>query len=335
MFARNSWNMAFGSRVAFADLADRQTQWTGDRREFLGRHGRLDRPAALAAHVQLSGRTGAGLDPCCALQTSLELEPGETAEIVFFLGEAASDGDARALLARYRSTDLDAVLRHVTSYWDDVLGTIQVKTPDRSMDIMLNGWMLYQTLSCRMWARSAFYQASGAYGFRDQLQDGMALVVAQPAITRSHLLRAAGRQFPQGDVQHWWLPPTGQGVRTRISDDRIWLAYTATHYLTVTGDLRDPGRSRAVPRRRATGGRRARCLFPTGELRRQRDILRALRPRSRRQSRTRCARAATDRHGRLERRHESRRRARPRRKRLARLVFVRHAGRFRARRQRA
>lgn len=237
MFARNSWNMAFGSRVAFADLADRQTQWTGDRREFLGRHGRLDRPAALAAHVQLSGRTGAGLDPCCALQTSLELEPGETAEIVFFLGEAASDGDARALLARYRSTDLDDVLRHVTSYWDDVLGTIQVKTPDRSMDIMLNGWMLYQTLSCRMWARSAFYQASGAYGFRDQLQDGMALVVAQPAITRSHLLRAAGRQFPQGDVQHWWLPPTGQGVRTRISDDRIWLAYTATHYLTVTGDV--------------------------------------------------------------------------------------------------
>jgi cyclic beta-1,2-glucan synthetase len=237
MFARNSWNMAFGSRVAFADLADRQTQWTGDRREFLGRHGRLDRPAALATHAQLSGRTGAGLDPCCALQASLELEPGETAEIVFFLGEAASDGEARALLARYRSADLDAVLREVTNNWDDVLGTIQVKTPDRSMDIMLNGWLLYQTLSCRMWARSAFYQASGAYGFRDQLQDGMALVVSQPAITRSHLLRAAGRQFPQGDVQHWWLPPTGQGTRTRISDDRIWLAYTATHYLTVTGDL--------------------------------------------------------------------------------------------------
>ena len=185
MFARNSWNMAFGSRVAFADLADRQTQWTGDRREFLGRHGRLDRPAALATYAQLSGRTGAGLDPCCALQASLELEPGETAEIVFFLGEAASDGEARALLARYRSADLDAVLREVTNYWDDVLGTIQVKTPDRSMDIMLNGWLLYQTLSCRMWARSAFYQASGAYGFRDQLQDGMALVVSQPAITRS------------------------------------------------------------------------------------------------------------------------------------------------------
>ncbi len=237
MFAHNSWNMAFGSRVAFADLAGRQTQWTGDRREFLGRHGRLARPAALTTHAQLSGRVGAGLDPCCALQAPLDLEPGEAAEIVFLLGEAASAGEAQTLLARYRSIDLDAVLREVRSYWNEVLGTIQVKTPDRSMDIMLNCWMLYQALACRMWARAAFYQASGAYGFRDQLQDGMALAISQPAITRAHLLRAAGRQFAQGDVQHWWLPPTGQGVRTRISDDRIWLAYTAAHYLTVTGDL--------------------------------------------------------------------------------------------------
>jgi cyclic beta-1,2-glucan synthetase len=237
MFARNSWNMAFGSRVAFADLAGRQTQWTGDRREFLGRHGRLARPVALTAQTQLSGRVGAGLDPCCALQAPLDLAPGEAAEIVFFLGEAASAAEAQMLLARYRSIDLDAVLREVRSYWNDVLGTIQVKTPDRSMDIMLNGWMLYQTLACRMWARSAFYQASGAYGFRDQLQDCMALAISQPTIARRHLQRAAGRQFAQGDVQHWWLPPTGQGVRTRISDDRIWLAYTAAHYLTVTGDL--------------------------------------------------------------------------------------------------
>ncbi|HSN71937.1 MAG TPA: hypothetical protein VLT59_10510, partial [Steroidobacteraceae bacterium] len=150
---------------------------------------------------------------------------------------AASETDARALLGRYRSADLDAVLREVQAHWDHVLGTVQVRTPDRSMDIMLNRWMLYQTLVCRMWARSAFYQASGAYGFRDQLQDGMALAVSQPAITREHLLRAAGRQFPQGDVQHWWLPSTGQGVRTRISDDRIWLAYAAAHYLRTTGDL--------------------------------------------------------------------------------------------------
>jgi cyclic beta-1,2-glucan synthetase len=237
MFAHNVWNTAFGARVAFADMAGRQTQWTGDRREFLGRHGRLDRPAALSGSIPLSGRTGAGLDPCCALQAAIDLEPDETAELVFFLGEAASAGEAQTLLARYRSTNLDTVLRDVGNYWDDVLGTLQVRTPDRSMDIMLNCWLLYQTLVCRMWARSAFYQASGAYGFRDQLQDGMALVIAQPAIAREHLLRAAGRQFPQGDVQHWWLPPAGQGVRTRISDDRIWLAYTAAHYLTATGDL--------------------------------------------------------------------------------------------------
>jgi len=237
MFAHNSWNMAFGSRVAFADLAARQTQWTGDRREFLGRHGRLARPAALTAPTPLSGRVGAGLDPCCALLAPVDLAPGEATEIVFFLGEAASAGEAQTLLARYRSINLDAVLQEVRTYWNDVLGTIRVKTPDRSMDVMLNGWMLYQTLACRMWARAAFYQASGAYGFRDQLQDGMALAVSQPAIARRHLLRAAGRQFVQGDVQHWWLPPTGQGVRTRISDDRIWLAYTAVHYLTVTADL--------------------------------------------------------------------------------------------------
>ena len=184
----------------------------------------------------LSKRVGAGLDPCGALQTSIHLAPGETVDVVFFLGEAADAALAHALLERYRSADLDAVFRGVVRYWDDVLGTVQVKTPDRSMDIILNRWMLYQTLACRMWARSAFYQASGAYGFRDQLQDGMALAVSGPAVTREHLLRAASRQFAEGDVQHWWLPPTGQGVRTRISDDRIWLAFATSHYVETTGD---------------------------------------------------------------------------------------------------
>ena len=237
MFARNSWNSGFNTRVAFADLAGRQTQWTGDRREFLGRHGSLERPAALTGNARFSGRTGAGLDPCCALQASITAEPGESSEIVFFLGEADSAADAQAVLGRYRQADLDEVLEHVKCFWDETLGAIQVRTPDRSMDIMLNRWMLYQTLVCRIWARSAFYQASGAYGFRDQLQDGMAIVTSQPSITREHLLRAAGRQFPEGDVQHWWLPPAGQGVRTRISDDRVWLAYAAAHYVTVTGDV--------------------------------------------------------------------------------------------------
>jgi cyclic beta-1,2-glucan glucanotransferase len=237
MLARNPWNMTFGSRVAFADLGGRQTHWTGDRREFLGRNGTLDNPAGLAGDAPLSHRVGAGLDPCGALQTPLELEPGGTVEIVFFLGEAATAAEAKSLIARYRAADLDAVLREVVGYWDEVLGTVEVKTPDRSMDIMLNRWLLYQTLACRVWARAAFYQASGAYGFRDQLQDGMALALSRPALTREHLLRAAARQFVEGDVQHWWLPPSGQGVRTRISDDRVWLAYAAAHYVETTGDI--------------------------------------------------------------------------------------------------
>ncbi len=242
MFAHNPWNHVFGSRVAFADLAGRQTQWTADRREFLGRHGTLDRPAALTGRAPLSQRVGAGLDPCCALQTFVELAADEKVEVVFFLGQAASATDAQSLLSRYRSVDLDAVFHIVVQHWDDVLGVVQVKTPDRSLDVILNRWMLYQTLVCRMWARSALYQASGAYGFRDQLQDGMALALSRPDLTREHLLRAARRQFIEGDVQHWWLPSseegsTGSGVRTRIADDRVWLAYATAHYVEATGDL--------------------------------------------------------------------------------------------------
>ena len=241
MFASNPWSTAFGSRVAFADLAGAQTHWTADRREFLGRHGTLDMPAALGGRAPLSQRVGAGLDPCCALQTTVEIAAGETLEMVCFLGQAANASEAQSLLLRYRSADLDAVLQAVVKYWDDVLGMVQVKTPDRSLDVILNRWMLYQTLVCRMWARSALYQASGAYGFRDQLQDGMALALTRPALTREHLLRAAGRQFIEGDVQHWWLPGEGQsagaGVRTRIADDRVWLAYAAAHYVEATGDV--------------------------------------------------------------------------------------------------
>jgi cyclic beta-1,2-glucan synthetase len=238
MFARNPWNNEFGRRVAFADLAGRQLSWTGDRTEFLGRNGTLDQPAALVRAATLSNRVGAGLDPCGALQTRLEIKANGTAEIVFLLGETATAADAQALIKKYRTADLDAALGAVKRFWDDTLGAVQVTTPDRPMDILLNRWLLYQTLACRLWARAAFYQASGAYGFRDQLQDVMALCVAQPGLAREHLLRAAARQFPSGDVQHWWLPESGRGIRTRVSDDPIWLSYVAAHYVEVTGDVR-------------------------------------------------------------------------------------------------
>jgi cyclic beta-1,2-glucan synthetase len=237
MFARNPFSVEYGSRVAFADMNGRQLSWTADRTEFLGRNGTLDNPAALAGGRPLSNRVGAALDPCCAQQTSVSLRANGEAEIVFFLGEAATKADALALITKYRRVDLDAVLAEVTRLWDDVLGTVQVKTPDRSMDFVLNRWLLYQTLACRVWARSAFYQAGGAYGFRDQLQDVMALTMSRPALVREHLIRASGRQFEAGDVQHWWLPPLGQGIRTRISDNRIWLPFAVAHYVEVTGDL--------------------------------------------------------------------------------------------------
>jgi cyclic beta-1,2-glucan synthetase len=237
MFVRNSWNSEFNGRVAFADLGGRQTAWTADRTEFLGRNGTFDHPLSLERGDRLSGKVGAGLDPCAALQAMVELPAGGRAEIVFFLGEAASMEEAKALVARYRAADVDEILRTVMAHWDDILGAVQVTTPDRATNIMLNRWLLYQTLACRVWARSAFYQAGGAYGFRDQLQDVMALVVTKRDVARAHLLRAAERQFVEGDVQHWWHPPTGRGVRTRISDDLLWLPYAVFHYLEVTGDV--------------------------------------------------------------------------------------------------
>ncbi|HEX3430271.1 MAG TPA: glucoamylase family protein [Rhizomicrobium sp.] len=236
IFARNPWSDEFGERVAFADLNGRQTSWTADRTEFIGRDGALDRPLALSGAAPLSGRAGAGLDPCAALQTLVTLAAVGTTEIVFFLGETATKVEAQALIAKYRKADLDAVLTEITGQWDSILGVVQVKTPDRALDILLNRWLLYQTLACRVWARAGFYQASGAYGFRDQLQDVMALCVSRPDLARAHLLRAAARQFVEGDVQHWWLAESGRGIRTRISDDRCWLAHAVAHYVNVTGD---------------------------------------------------------------------------------------------------
>ncbi|HEY9381677.1 MAG TPA: glucoamylase family protein, partial [Burkholderiales bacterium] len=237
MLAHNPWSIAFPGRVAFIDLGQKQNAWTADRTEFIGRNGNTAAPAALLGKTPLSGATGAGLDPCAALQRTVELGAGEAIEVVALIGQCASIEEARALITRYREIDLDGALDEVTAHWQALLGTVQVKTPDRAMDIMLNGWLLYQTIACRIWARSAFYQASGAYGFRDQLQDGMALTFARPDMTRHHLLRAASRQFAEGDVQHWWLPHSGQGVRTRISDDRVWLAFATATYIACANDI--------------------------------------------------------------------------------------------------
>jgi cyclic beta-1,2-glucan synthetase len=236
LLARNPWGTDFQSRIAFMDMAGRQQACTADRAEFIGRHGSLAEPAALLEAHRLSNRVGGGMDPCGAMQTNFTLQPGEATELTFLLGEEASSAAAVALIERHRTLDLDAALKGVTDFWEQTLGAIQVKTPDRSMDVLVNGWLLYQTLCCRVWARTAFYQSSGAYGFRDQLQDVMALVVSRPGIAREHILRAAGRQFEEGDVQHWWLPNSGKGVKTRVSDDRIWLAFVVAHYLEVTED---------------------------------------------------------------------------------------------------
>jgi cyclic beta-1,2-glucan synthetase len=236
LLAANPWNKDFGTRVAFADMRGMQTDWTADRSEFLGRNGRMSSPAALRSNRPLSRALGAGLDPCGVLRTRVELAPNSSVEVVFLLGQAEHAEEARTLIARYRSANLDEVQADVIAHWQRVLGSVQVSTPDRAMDIMLNGWLMYQTIACRLWARSGFYQSSGAYGFRDQLQDGMALAAVQPEMTRAHLLRAAARQFPEGDVQHWWLPHSGQGVRTRISDDCAWLACTVAQYIDASGD---------------------------------------------------------------------------------------------------
>jgi cyclic beta-1,2-glucan glucanotransferase len=236
IFARSSWRGEFGGRIAFADLGGRQTTHTCDRREFLGRNGSAAHPAALERGDPLSGSSGPGLDPCAALQTSFELRPGARIEVVFLLGQSETKEQARELIERYRAADLEKVLVAAADRWNDILSGLQVETPDPEMDVLLNRWLLYQTLSCRVWARAAFYQLSGAYGFRDQLQDVMALTVTQRDVARQQIRRAAGRQFVEGDVQHWWHPPSGRGIRTRMSDDLLWLPYVVNHFVETTDD---------------------------------------------------------------------------------------------------
>ncbi|MGH7513798.1 MAG: GH36-type glycosyl hydrolase domain-containing protein [Gemmatimonadales bacterium] len=235
ILAWNTFDPHFGGSVAFCALSEPVAGFTADRREFLGRNGTRAAPASLA--VPLTGTTGSTLDPCAALRCLIQLKPGETRELVVVLG--AADGEAAAKEALDRLTDpvrARTAGESTVARWNERLSAITVRTPDPSFDVMLNRWLLYQALACRIWARSGLYQSSGAYGFRDQLQDGMALVYSEPGLAREHILRASGRQFVEGDVQHWWHPPSGRGVRTKFSDDLAWLPFVVDQYVRTTAD---------------------------------------------------------------------------------------------------
>ncbi|MGC8492317.1 MAG: GH36-type glycosyl hydrolase domain-containing protein [Syntrophobacteraceae bacterium] len=236
LFARNPYNTEFHDRAAFFDVDDTVRTVSGDRTEFIGRNGTLRAPAAMT-RTRLSGKVGAALDPCGAIQVSFDLAGGQEREIVFRLGVGPTADDARDLVGRFRGATaargaLDVVWRH----WTHTLGAVHVGTPDQALNVLANGWLLYQTLACRLWARSGYYQSGGAFGFRDQLQDVMALVYARPHLVREHLLLCASRQFIEGDVQHWWHPPAGRGVRTHCSDDYLWLPLATSRYVLATGD---------------------------------------------------------------------------------------------------
>ncbi|MDX1123355.1 glycosyl transferase [Sinorhizobium medicae] len=237
IIARNPWVGEFAKRLAFAAASQPPRSMTSDRAEFLGKHGSVSSPAALG-RSDLAESFGPLQDPCAALMVEISLAPGESKEVTLVLGQARTREQVRRLVRDYADPQ-----RAIESFaatccqWNDILDTIQVSTPDVGMNLMMNRWLPYQVLACRVWGRSGFYQSGGAFGFRDQLQDVMALVHSAPDETRAHILRAAARQFAEGDVQHWWHPPSGVGVRTRITDDLYFLPFVVHHYVSTTGDV--------------------------------------------------------------------------------------------------
>jgi cellobiose phosphorylase len=236
ILAQNPYNTEFADRTAFFQTDDVYRSLTCDRTEFIGRNGTLRNPAAMT-HSQLSGKVGAALDPCAAIQVFFDLEESQEREVIFRLGAGRDVDDATNMMRRFRgSTAARNELEAVWQFWKHTLGAIQVETPDQSVNVLTNGWLIYQTLACRVWARSGYYQSGGAFGFRDQLQDVMALNHASPQLVREHLLLCASRQFREGDVQHWWHPPSGRGVRTHCSDDYLWLPLATSRYVLLTGD---------------------------------------------------------------------------------------------------
>ena len=241
ILATNPSRGEFSKRTAFAALVAppgaSEVSVTGDRTAFLGRTGSVSDPAALHTSGALDGRTGAGLDPCAAFRTTLTILPGSTVEIVFLLGEAENEGRAHSLLKTYENfTVIAQSLDTVREFWHDTLNGVQIETPSPMLDLMVNGWLAYQNLACRVWGRSAYYQSGGAFGFRDQLQDSAALLYLEPSLTRAQILLHAAHQFVEGDVMHWWHPPTSKGIRTRFSDDLLWLPYITAFYIASTGD---------------------------------------------------------------------------------------------------
>jgi cellobiose phosphorylase len=237
LLAKNPYNTEFGGRVCFFDVNETTRTYTGDRTEFIGRNGTLRSPEALTK-IRLMGRSGAALDPCGALQATIELADGQELEIVFLLGAGKDATEASNMVLQFRGGETARnALDKVRSYWQQTLGAIRIDTPEPSLNVLANGWLVYQTLACRIRGRSGFYQSGGAFGFRDQLQDSLAILHSEPTLVRNHLLLSASRQFREGDVQHWWHPPTGRGVRTRCSDDFLWLPFVTSRYVIHTGDL--------------------------------------------------------------------------------------------------